>query len=91
MSKMTKKYDATVKTGTYQDKQGETKGRYLTIGAVFERDDGSLCMKLDAIPAHNFDGWINFYAPDFKKAKESVEVTRPKATLRDELEDDLPF
>lgn len=84
---MKKKYDATVKNGTYQDKNGESKNSYLRIGSVFERSDGSLCMKLDAIPARSFDGWVNFYAPDFKKVKEDVRsvVDKHNAPLEDEM------
>ena len=38
---MSKKvYDLAVKTGTYQDAQGNTKGRWLNVGAVMEGDDG---------------------------------------------------
>lgn len=42
----TKKYDLAVKTGEYQ-KNGETKGRYKNIGAVFEGDKGPYLL-LDA-------------------------------------------
>lgn len=35
----TKLYDLAVKTGEYQS-QGQTKGRYLNIGAVMQADDG---------------------------------------------------
>lgn len=34
----TKKYDVVAKIGTYQNKEGETKGRYLTVGSILEND-----------------------------------------------------
>lgn len=44
---MTKKaYDLAVKVGTYE-KGGETKNRYLNIGAVLEKDDGGKFILLD--------------------------------------------
>jgi hypothetical protein len=33
--------DLVVKTGSYTTPNGETKSRYLKIGTVFTRDDGS--------------------------------------------------
>jgi hypothetical protein len=74
------KYDA-VYTQKYVDKNGEEKKMYTKIGAIFERDDGSLCMKL-------LDSWVNFYEPrvnegGFKQAKEAV-----KQSVED---DEIPF
>lgn len=37
---ITKKYDIAVKTGSYQDSQGQTKNRYMNIGAVMQGDNG---------------------------------------------------
>ena len=45
--------DLAVKTGSYQDRDGKTKGRYENIGAMFKSDDGSfyLMMKRTFNPA----------------------------------------
>ena len=43
---MKKKYDLSVKTGTYQ-KDGETKNRYLNVGSVMEDDNGGSFILLD--------------------------------------------
>lgn len=40
-------YDLAVKTGTYQS-QGETKNRYMNIGALMESDDGNSFIMLNA-------------------------------------------
>ena len=42
-------YEITVKDGTYQNKQGETKNSYQRIGVVMETQAG-LMMKLRSIP-----------------------------------------
>ncbi len=34
------KYDLAVKTGEYQDGEGNTKGRYENVGKVIQGDDG---------------------------------------------------
>jgi hypothetical protein len=33
-------HDLAVKTGTYTDKNGEKRNRYLNVGKVFRNDDG---------------------------------------------------
>ena len=37
---MSKKYDIVAKTGEYQNGQGETKARYLNVGAVMQGQNG---------------------------------------------------
>ena len=61
-----KKYDCVAVTGEYQDRDGNTKKRYLNIGSVLEREVGSLCQKIDALPIGTdwlLNGWVNFYPP----------------------------
>jgi hypothetical protein len=36
-----KLYDLAVKTGTYNDRNGDTKGRYENVGSILQMDDGS--------------------------------------------------
>ena len=45
------KYNITCKVGSYE-KNGETKGKYLTVGKVMEKDDGSRFIFID--PFFNF-------------------------------------
>ncbi len=49
------KYNITCKIGTYE-KNGETKGKYQTVGKVMEKDDGSRFIFID--PFFNF-GAVN--------------------------------
>ena len=37
---MKKVYDLAVKTGSYQNRNGETKNRYQNVGSVMEGDNG---------------------------------------------------
>ena len=37
---ITKQYDIAVKTGSYQDGQGQTKNRYQNIGSMMQGDNG---------------------------------------------------
>ena len=36
-----KTHDLAVKTGSYTDRDGNTKGRYVNVGAIWEKEDGS--------------------------------------------------
>lgn len=40
-------YDLAVKTGSYTDRDGNTKGRYKQVGAIWEKDDGSRFISVD--------------------------------------------
>ena len=42
--------DLVVKTGSYTTPNGETKSRYLKIGTVFARDDGSEAILIESLP-----------------------------------------
>ena len=98
----TKKYDAVATVGEYQ-KNGETKKRYLTVGAVFENDKGQLSLKLDALPTvKEWNGWISFYEPkqyDNQASQQSQPAQRrtaaggPATTQGsfDDDEGDIPF
>lgn len=66
----------------YTTKDGEEKTKYTNVGALFEREDGSLCMRF-------LGSWINFYDKrvdegGYRKVKEAVQNT-------DDLEDFIPF
>lgn len=67
--------NAYTKTGEYIDGSGTTKGRYLNIGKLFKRDDGSISLKIDAIPTGGWDGWINFSDPLPREGQEAQPPT----------------
>jgi len=60
---MAKKYDLVAITGTYTDGQGNEKKRYMTCGAVFEKD-GKFSLKLEGLPVGgDWNGWFGLFDP----------------------------
>jgi len=55
------KYEVTAKNGTYTDKQGAEKNRYIKMGVVMETKNG-LAVKIEAIPV-GWDGWAYLNEP----------------------------
>ena len=92
---MKKTHDAVYAGEKYTDREGNEKTRYVNVGALFARDDGSMTMKLEAVPV-GFNGWINFYEPKPKDGEQRQERTRPARTAaanpaNDFADDDIPF
>ena len=87
MSKMTFKGDI-VHTEKYTDKTtNEERKKYTNIGALFEREDGSLCIKM-------LDSWLNIYPPkaredDYAYAKKAVQETPQPHDGG--IDDEIPF
>lgn len=77
-------------TGKYTDGSGQEKNRYLRVGTLFERPDGSQCVKIDAIPVGEpgWTGWINFY--DMDDARQD-DKPKPRQESSDDLDDEVPF
>jgi len=69
----------------YTDKQGEEKTKYTNVGALFQRDDGSMCCKI-------MGSWINFYDP---KPRENSQQPQREQTHNagqvNDFNDDIPF
>lgn len=76
--KRIKRIVATV--GKYTDRDGKEKNQYQNIGTLFQRDDGTQCIKMEAVPV-GWTGWANFYDVDEKKADTPAQA----ATLDDEI------
>jgi hypothetical protein len=87
--KKTKNLVATM--GKYTDNDGNEKSRYLTIGSMFERADGTICLKLDSIPiGQDFTGWVNCYDPKYRD--EPTSDPHHASVAEDALKDDhIPF
>jgi hypothetical protein len=57
-------HDLVIKNGEYLDRMsGETKARWLTMGTLFEHDDGGLSIKLDCLPVGipEWNGWVSVF------------------------------
>ena len=74
--------DLVVKTGSYTTPQGETKSRYLKIGTVFTRDDGSEAILIEALPvggaAREWNGWVNRYPIKPRNGGDGYNDAAPK-------------
>ena len=89
-----KTHDAVYAGEKYTDRDGNEKTRYVNVGALFARDDGSLTMKLESLPI-GFNGWINFYEPKEREGGQQQRSQRPQrsAPPSDDFQDDgsIPF
>lgn len=96
-------YEVFARTGEYEQ-DGETRARWLKVGAVFETRAGKLALKLEAVPASkDWDGWLSLFEP--KEREPEATGARPPAPRRpepprrrppaaaraDELNDEIPF
>lgn len=78
---MAKKYDVVAGIGEYQDRNGNTKVRWLNCGSIFQTDKG-FSLKLDCVPVGS-DGWFKLFEPKQKQ--------QPQQQSQDEFSDDIPF
>lgn len=81
---MKKTHDAVYAGEKYTDREGNEKTRYVNVGALFQREDGSLSMKLESLPI-GFNGWVNFYEPKPK------DGSKPRAGAANEDSESIPF
>ncbi|MDE2469168.1 MAG: hypothetical protein KGL35_10625 [Bradyrhizobium sp.] len=88
---MRKTHDAVFAGEKYTDREGNEKTRFINMGALFTRDDGSLCAKIESIPV-GFTGWVNFYEPRADNAERPARQ-RPQRTApaTQDPDDDIPF
>lgn len=83
-----------IKTGSYENKQGETVGRYKTIGHLHSSDKGeyitlSADVNLAAFPRRDGDDrvFVSMYDP---KEKDEKEAKKP-AKKDEGFDDDVPW
>lgn len=88
---MKKTHDAVYAGEKYTDREGNEKTRYINVGTLFQRDDGSQTMKLESLPI-GFNGWINFYEPKPKDGEQPQRQARPQRApvASDAFPDDGP-
>lgn len=54
--------------GKYTNKDGDEKTRWLTVGTLFQKEDGSFSAKIEALPCGpQWDGWLNFFEIEDRK------------------------
>lgn len=93
--------DVCMATGTYKDKYGNTKKRWLTIGAAFQSDKCTY-IKLDALPLPSENGCflaifkhenqkVNNYNHNQNNVDETNDVPSFKADFVPSIDDVCPF
>jgi len=66
---MPKLFDVVKGAGTYTDKNGQTKTRWIKCGVIIKNQNGNVAMKLDSLPlgtAVEEDGgiWFALFTPE---------------------------
>ena len=80
---MPKIKDVVARGDEYQDRDGNTKVRWINCGAMFKNAEGKVSIKLDSLPV-NFDGWLNLFDPKPRQQPQPQQAD-------DGLDDDIPF
>jgi len=99
---MKKTHNIVAVVGKYTDGTGQEKNRYMTIGAAFTRDDGTMSLKIESIPVGpGWNGWANLYLPrdNNQPGQQAAPQQRPAAQpaaqpaagAGDFQDDDIPF
>lgn len=78
-------YELTASTGTYTDRDGNEKRRWMKCGVVIEKN-GRLSAKIEGLPV-NFDGWLNLFEP--REQEQSRQ--QPRRSRDDDMDQDVPF
>ena len=89
---MSRKYEVVAVTGKYQDRDGNEKSRYMTIGAVIETRNG-LMLKLEANPV-GWDGWAYLNEPKPRDGQsQQRQAPRQQSRANDGMDDmdSIPF
>lgn len=86
-----------VKNGSYTDREGKEKGRYVTIGQVHKGDDGMYItldahVNLAAFPRKNGDTRVtaSLYDPKERDEKPAPQK-QSRATPDDGFDSDIPW
>lgn len=76
--------------GSYTDRQGQEKTRWVRIGTMLKADNGKLKLKIDAMPVGSeFNGWVELFdIDDQQKGQQQAPAPAPQA---DDFSDDIPF
>lgn len=88
-----KRLDVIATVGEYE-KDGQTKKRYAKCGSAFIDEKGEISIKLDTIPACDWNGWLSVKEPynEERPARQSSES--PRASRRGapaDFDGDVPF
>jgi single-stranded DNA-binding protein len=99
-------YDLAVKTGSYTDREGNTKNRYVNCGAIFEKDDGSKFITINrtfnpaGVPNPDNKEMVILSQFDLREKNGGSSAPPPSPAPKpqqkrntgfDDMDDDIPF
>lgn len=58
-----------------QNVEGRDKPIYKNCGIVMFKDDGKVSVKIDMLPTHGFQGWLQVFEKREKPAPKQVDET----------------
>lgn len=89
---MSVQYEVSAKTGTYTDREGNEKNRYVRMGVVMDTKNGGLMLKVEAIPV-GWDGFAYLNSPREKGDGGANTPTQAAGQGQQSpgLDDDIPF
>jgi len=85
------KYDVICKNGSYTDKTGNEKTKWMKVGVCMDTKQGGLAIKLESLPV-SFDGWLSLAEPKVRDnftPRGNDEM--PKSRNLADMESDVPF
>ena len=96
----TKLYDLAVKTGEYQNNNGETKARYENVGAVMRNDNGQFLMlkrtfNPAGVPGDRDNVLISMFEPRQRDGGQRQQGggynQSPQQSGQGDFDDEIPF
>ena len=81
-----KRLDVIATVGEYE-KDGKTMKRYAKCGSAFVDDKGDISIKLDTIPAAEWNGWLSLKEPFNEDRPARQQSESPRASRRGASED----
>lgn len=85
---MSIQYEVMASTGSYTDKNGQEKKRWVKCGVVMATKSGGLALKMETMPVGG-DGWFGLFEP--KPRDDAQQAPRKQAANAAEMDSDIPF
>jgi hypothetical protein len=85
-------HDVVATVGTYKDRDGNEKKRYVNCGSAFLDDSGRMSIKLETIPVSpEWSGWVSLYAVEKRDAPAPAAADRYRGAPDGPDGEDIPF
>ena len=85
----TVEYDVMAATGSYKDRDGNEKKRWLKCGVIMRTEKG-LSLKMEAMPVGEFNGFFALFEPKRDDAPRPQRPAAMPSSSFDDMNDDIP-